>query len=114
MLHGQRLFGSQTHRLADELLRLYYRDHETHYQGLQNLVLHLHAHFADQYDNYGSLNYTGTFAQEDLIGYFAKNKHGTRYWGQLLTHYYNVSAFLTLFCIHDYSISDRLLSAKQN
>ena len=41
--------------------------HEQFYRGLQNLVLHLHQHYSQQYVNFGPLSNTSTFAQEDLI-----------------------------------------------
>ncbi|CAM4864583.1 unnamed protein product [Rotaria socialis] len=90
MLHGEKLFGSETGVLAHQLLVAYYKDHTKHYHGLENLVLHLHIHFASQYEKYGSLNYTNCFGQESFLGAFSKNKHGTRHWGDLLMHYFNI------------------------
>ncbi|CAF1506310.1 unnamed protein product, partial [Adineta steineri] len=84
MLHGPKLFGHETGLLAHDLLSIYYRDHWKYYDNLENLVLHLHIHYSNQYLNYGSLNNTNCFAQESFLGAFAKNKHGTRYWGDLL------------------------------
>ncbi|CAF2156524.1 unnamed protein product [Rotaria magnacalcarata] len=90
MLHGEKLFGSETGVLAHQLLVAYYKDHTKHYHGLENLVLHLHIHFASRYEKYGSLNYTNCFGQESFLGAFSKNKHGTRHWGDLLMHYFNI------------------------
>jgi hypothetical protein len=91
MLHGPNYFGDETTILAHQLITIYYKNHSKYYDSLENLVLHLHIHYAKQYENYGSLNNTNCFGQESLLGRFAKNKHGTRYWGDLLTHYFNVS-----------------------
>jgi hypothetical protein len=91
MLHGPNLFGDQTKFLAHQFLTIYYENHSIYYDGLENLVLHLHIHYAMQYENYGSLNNTNCFGQESLLGRFSKNKHGTRNWGDLLAHYFNVS-----------------------
>ena len=90
MLHGVNRFGNKTSFLAHQLLTVYYKNHSKFYDGLENLVLHLHIHYAMQYENYGSLKNTNCFAQENLIGAFAKNKHDTRYWGDLLAEYFNV------------------------
>jgi hypothetical protein len=100
MLHGDRRFGNETGPLANQLFSFFYRDHELYYTGLQNLVLHLHTHLVAQYNNYGSLSNTNTFAQEDLIGHLSKSKHGTRYWGDLLAFYYNVSYLLRHCLVH--------------
>lgn len=94
MLHGPKLFGHHTGLLAHDLLSIYYRDHSTYYDNLENLVLHLHIHCSSQYLNYGSVNNTNCFAQESFLGAFAKNKHSTRYWGDLLVHHFNVRYFL--------------------
>lgn len=91
MLHGEQQFGPETGPLAHQRLVTYYKDHTMHYNALENLVLHLHLHFLCQYENYGSLNNTNCFGQESFLGTFSKNKHGTRHWGDLLMHYYNVS-----------------------
>lgn len=91
MLHGAKKFSDKTRFLSTQLLNIYYKEHGKYYDGLANLVLHLHIHYPTQYENYGSLNNTNCFAQENLIGDFAKNKHGSRYWGDLLAYYFNVS-----------------------
>jgi hypothetical protein len=84
MLHGPKHFGCKTSFLAHQLITIYYKDHSKYYDGLQTLVLHLHVHYAMQYENYGSLNNTNCFGQEGLLGRFVKKKHGTRYWSDLL------------------------------
>lgn len=61
---------------ADELLKIYYKYHSNYYEYLSNFVLHLHTHYADIYQRHGSLAYINTFAQEDLMGYVAKNRNG--------------------------------------
>ncbi|CAF1485624.1 unnamed protein product, partial [Adineta steineri] len=75
MLHGPKLFGYETCVLPHDLLSIYYRDHSKYYDNPENLVLHLHIHYSNQYLNYGSLNNTNCFAQESFLGAFAKNKH---------------------------------------
>ena len=90
-MHGRKFFGNRISVLENQLLAIYHKDHSIYYDGLENLVLHLHLHYGMQYEKYGSLNYTNCFGQENLLGAFAKNKHGTRYWGALFVHYFNVS-----------------------
>ncbi|CAF3411283.1 unnamed protein product [Rotaria socialis] len=63
---------------------------------IQNFVLHLHVHYANQYRLHGSLSNLRTFGQESLLGYFAKNRHGTHHFGELITNNYNVD-----FTIHN-------------
>ena len=98
LIHGKRQFGERTASIADELLSTFYRDHKLYYPNCQDFTLHLHAHFPELYRQHGSLSNVNTFAHEDLIGYFSRNKHGTRGWGDLLTYYFNVSTFLYLSC----------------
>jgi hypothetical protein len=50
--------------MAKELFLNYYKDHSTYFDGLQNLVLHLHLHFDRLFDEHGCLCYLGTFSQE--------------------------------------------------
>ena len=69
MLHGPNLFGDENKLLAHQLLMIY----------------------GKQYENFDSLNNTNCFGPESLFGKFSKNKHGTRDWGDLLVHYFNVS-----------------------
>jgi hypothetical protein len=104
MLHGRNIFKDKTSILAHRLISIYYKDHHKYYVRLENLVLHLHAHYAMQYINFGSLSNTNCFAQENLLGSFVKNKHGTRYWGDLLAHYFNVSYPLYSYDILNLSI----------
>lgn len=73
-----------------------YEHHKIFHTGLQNYVLHLHSHFSTMYDNHGSLTHIGCFGQEDLIGYLSSNHHGTRFYGDLITYYYNID-----FSIHN-------------
>ncbi|CAF4012453.1 unnamed protein product, partial [Rotaria magnacalcarata] len=90
LLHGQSIVGLETNKIAKELFEHFYRDHNEYYEGLQNLVLHLHVHFVYMYNNHGALTNIGCFGQEDLIGYIGSNHHGTRYYGELITYYYNI------------------------
>ena len=90
LFHCDSLRGSEVVAVADELLISYYRDHEDYYTGLQNFVLHLHSHYSTIYTNYGALSNLGCFGQEDLIGNFSSNHNGTRYYGELICHYYNI------------------------
>jgi hypothetical protein len=83
-----------TSTMSKELFSKYYQDHEKHFTGLQNFVLHLHAHFSQLFDDHGGLCNIGTFGQENFIGKMSKNHHGTRYHGDLLKHYYEVSIHL--------------------
>lgn len=67
LIHNEALLGEKTGEVSARLLERYYADHELFYKGLQNLVLHLHYHFRQHYNNFGALSNTSTFAQEDLI-----------------------------------------------
>jgi hypothetical protein len=96
LLHGQSPFGGETSQIADDLFLQFYEDHGQFYDGLQNYVLHLHAHYSLMYKNHGALSNIGCFGQEDLIGNISSNHHGTRYYGELITHYYNID-----FAIHN-------------
>jgi hypothetical protein len=95
LLHGESAFGHETSKTAAELFREFYRDHDDHYDGLQNFVLHLHVHLTAIYEKHGSLSNIGCFAQEDLIGKIGSSHHGTRYYGELITYYYNID-----YCLH--------------
>ena len=88
------LYGKETRKIAERLFLKYYEDHPKYYRGVQNYVLHLHQHFGEQYVNYGSLSNVGCFSQEDLIGHLSNHIHGTRYFGDLIVHYYNIDFFL--------------------
>lgn len=96
LLHGCSIFGNETGKISEELLSRFYQDHEQYYQHLQNFVLHLHIHYSTMYKNHGSLANIGCFGQEDLIGKIGSNHHGTRYYGDLITYYYNID-----FSIHN-------------
>ncbi|CAF4164439.1 unnamed protein product [Rotaria magnacalcarata] len=98
LLHGDAIFGHETCTIADKLFCEYYRDHDDYYKGLQNLVLHLHLHLTTIYKNHGALSNIGCFGQEDLIGEIGTNHHGTRYFGELITFYYNID-----FAVHNES-----------
>ncbi|CAM4744206.1 unnamed protein product [Rotaria magnacalcarata] len=98
LLHNSReKFGGPVNVIADRLLKLYYKHHSLYYSYLENFVLHLHSHFAENYQRHGALCYVNTFAQEDLIGYIASNRNGTRYLGDLIMHYYNIDVCLNSF-----------------
>jgi hypothetical protein len=90
LLHGQPLLGPETNDIANALFQRFYEDHDDYFNGLQNLVLHLHAHLTIVYENYGALSNIGCFGQEDLIGHISSNHHGTHYYGELITFYYNI------------------------
>ncbi|CAF1218120.1 unnamed protein product [Adineta steineri] len=85
------MFGQTTATIANQLFKQYYKDHRKFYHLIQNYVLHLHAHYDDQYVNYGSLSNIGCFPQEDLIGHVSSNTYGTRYYGDQMAHYYNIN-----------------------
>ncbi|CAF4598965.1 unnamed protein product, partial [Rotaria magnacalcarata] len=90
LLHAESIFGSKTSNVAHDLFQHFYHDHDEYYCGLQNLVLHLHTHFKTMYNNHDALSNIGCFGQEDLIGSIGSNHHGTRYYGELITYYYNI------------------------
>ena len=94
LFHCESLHGDDICAVAEKLFRLYYQDHDDYYTGLQNFVLHLHSHYPIIYRNYGALCHIGCFGQEDLIGYVSSNHNGTRYYGELICHHYNVDFFL--------------------
>ena len=80
--------------MANELFLSYYKDHDDYFTGLQNFVLHLHVHYSMIYRNYGALCNIGCFGQEDFIGYISSNHNGTRCYGELICHHYNIDFFL--------------------
>lgn len=94
LLHGRPIFGNRTSEIADRLLTKYYQDFGFFYHGLQNFVLHLHAHFKDQYQKFGALSHLGSFGQESLIGYMGSNYTGTRYQGDLICQNYSLDIIL--------------------
>ena len=69
-------FEKSRSSLAGNLLKIYYQNHDKFYEYLQNFGLHLHIHFATNYDRHGALSCVNTFAQESLIGYIASNRNG--------------------------------------
>lgn len=93
LLHGPRKLGLDTEKIAKELINIYYEDHPLFYKDIQNFVLHLHMHYPDQYYLHGSLSNLGVFGQESLLGYFSKNRSGTRDLGQSITNNYNVTIY---------------------
>ena len=90
LLHGRSPFENDTSKIARQLLTKFYEDHQLFYNQLQNFVLHLHVHYPELYLNHGALSNIGTFGQEDLIGAISSSHHGTRYFGELISHYYNI------------------------
>lgn len=90
ILHVQPIYDPNASQLADELFTEYYRDHDLYYKELQNFVLHLHRHLPDVYRMHGALSNIGCFGQEDFIGSVGSNHHGTRFFGELITFYYNI------------------------
>jgi hypothetical protein len=94
LLHGRPIFGNQTQLLGHNLLINYYRDFPLFYQGLENLVLHLHSHYGDQYRMYGAFSHLGSFGQEGLIGYIGTNRSGTRYHGDIICNNYSIDLIL--------------------
>jgi len=87
------MLGNQTADQAHILLSTFYRDHEIYYVHKQNFVLHLHAHYAELYKDHGSLCNINTFSQEDIMGAVSKFKHGSRFWGDQISFYLNVSFY---------------------
>jgi hypothetical protein len=94
LFHCESFHSNDACNVADDLFRLYYKDHDDYYTGLQNFVLHSHDHYPIIYRNYGALCHIGCFGQEDLIGYVSSNRAGTRYHGELICHHYDVDFFL--------------------
>lgn len=90
LLHIGSPMKNETSRIAYHLLRTFHKDHSQFYTRLENFVLHLHLHYPQMYLNHGALSNIGCFGQEDLIGSIGENHHGTRYFGELVTHYYNI------------------------
>ena len=88
--------GNEAGNRASQLLSKFYEDHESFYNGLQNYVLYLHAHYSIMYKNHGAFSNIDCFGQEGLIGYITSGHHGTRYYRELITHYYNID-----FAIHN-------------
>ncbi|CAF2157069.1 unnamed protein product [Rotaria magnacalcarata] len=90
LLHGPRKLGSDTEHVANQLISIYYKDHPLFYKKIQNYVLHLHCHLADQYYLHGSLSNLGVFGQESFLGYLSRGRSGTRNLGQIIVNNYHV------------------------
>jgi hypothetical protein len=94
LLHVDQSFKPLTSTTADNLLSTYYREHHLFFRHHANFVLHLHQHYGRLYDQHGPLSSVNTFAQEDFMGYISSNKNGTKYFGNLMAHYYNIDVHL--------------------
>ena len=94
LLHYGHIFGERTSEIANRLFTEFYKDHELFYDGLQPFKLHLHSHYARMYDTHGALSNVNCFGPEDLIGSVSVNNHGTRYYGESITYYYNIDFHL--------------------
>ncbi|CAF1677132.1 unnamed protein product [Rotaria magnacalcarata] len=90
LLHSGHIFGNKTNEIADRLFSRFYVDHELFYDQLQPFKLHLHAHYSYMYETHGSLCNLGCFGQESFIGAISSEHHGTRYYGDSITYYYNI------------------------
>jgi hypothetical protein len=93
LLHGLPVLGERTSHTANQLINRYYQDFNKFYDDLENFVLHLHTHFADQYRQYGSFCHLGSFGQESLIGYMSKNFQGSRHQGDLICENYCLNLY---------------------
>ena len=80
--------------MGHPLFLRYYKDHDDYYIGLQNFVLHLHAHYPMICRNYGASCNIGCFGQKDLIGAISSHHNSTRCYGESICHYYNIDFFL--------------------
>ncbi|CAF0964920.1 unnamed protein product [Adineta ricciae] len=94
LFHGRPIFADATAKIANELIMTYYKDFRSFYHGLENFVLHIHAHFEAQYRMYGSFSHLGSFGQEGLMGYMGSNFTGTRYQGDLIAENYSLDIAL--------------------
>lgn len=90
LLHSGHSMEEDTSVIAGQLLDRFHQDHSLFYHRLQSFKLHLHSHFAATYRNYGSFANLGCFGQESLIGFVSENYHHVRYYGDAITHYFNV------------------------
>ena len=77
-MHGPCKPNDDTKAVANELMTIYYKDHQLFYANIQHFVLHLHSHFVDQYYLHASLSNLSTAGEESLLKRFVKNRHGTR------------------------------------
>lgn len=94
LFHSGHIFGDETNHIANRLFCRFYEEHELFYDHLQHFKLHLHAHYPYVYETHGSLCNLGCFGQENFIGSISSDHHGTRYYGDSITYYYNID-----FCI---------------
>lgn len=94
LLHHGHILEERTSDYADRLFTEFYKDHELYYDNLQNFKLHLHAHYSYMYEMHGAFSNVNCFGPEDLIGSVSANSHGTRYYGDSITHYYNIEFHL--------------------
>ncbi|CAF0963236.1 unnamed protein product [Rotaria magnacalcarata] len=90
LLHSGDIFDDKTSEVADQLFTEFYKDHDLFYKTSQSLKLHLHAHFASLYETHGSLCNLGCFGQESFIGSVSSNHHGTQFYDDSITHFYNI------------------------
>ncbi|CAF3318181.1 unnamed protein product [Rotaria socialis] len=90
LLHSGHIFGNKTNKIADRIFSRFYVDHELFYDKLQPLKLHLHAHYSYMYETHDSLCNLGCFGQESFIGAISSEHHGTRYYRDSITYYYNI------------------------
>ena len=90
LLHSGHVFGDRTSEIDNRLFSTFCKYHELFYTQLQNLKLHLYAHYGSVYETHGSLSNLGCFGQENFIGFVSASYHGTRYHGDSITYYYNV------------------------
>lgn len=94
LLHHGDTFEERTSEFANRLFTEFYKDHDLFYDDLQNFKLHLHSHYSTMYDMHGAFSTVNCFGPEDFIGSVSANSHGTRYYGDSITYYYNVEFHL--------------------
>ncbi|CAF1324659.1 unnamed protein product [Rotaria sordida] len=94
LLHGRPIFGDETATIADSLITRYYKDFDKYHHGLENLVLHLHIHYVDQYKLFGAFSHLGSFGQGSLIGYVSSNQQGSRFVGDSICRNYSTDFIL--------------------
>lgn len=105
-IYSDKVFGDNTSKLANELIITYYRDHSKFFNHHLNFVLHLHEHFARQYDDHGPLSSLNTLPFEDFIGYVSSNRNGTSFFHESLAYYYNIDVQMQDVKKHNFSIVD--------
>lgn len=94
LIYNDKIFGEKTSSVAHELIVTYYRDHRNYFDHHLNFVLHLHEHFARQYEYHGPLSSVNTLPFEDFIGYIAKNRNRTSFFYESLAYYYNIDVHI--------------------